>query len=41
MMGFPWWFSGKESVYNAGYTGNVDSVSGLRRSPGSGFSNPL
>ena len=41
MIGFPWWFSGKESAYNAGHTGNVHSVPGFRRSPGSGLSNPL
>ena len=39
--GFPGGSVGKESAHNAGDTGDVDSVSGLVRSPGGGYSNPL
>ena len=33
-----WWFSGKESLANAG---DADSISGSGRSPGEGNGNPL
>ena len=37
----PQWLSGKELTCNAGYTGDVGSVPGLRRSAGEGNGNPL
>ena len=38
----PKWLSGKESAPAiAGDTGNVGSISGLKRSPGEGYGNPL
>ena len=37
-MGLPRWLNGKESSCSAG---DMGSVSGLRRSPGEGNSNPL
>ena len=40
-VGFPQWFSGKESPCNAGDAGDVGSVPGLERSPGGGHGNPL
>ena len=39
--GFPWWFSGKESAYNAGDTGDAGLIPGAGRSPGGGHGNPL
>ena len=39
--GFPDGSAGKESAYNAGDTGNVDSIPGSGISPGEGNSNPL
>ena len=36
--GFPWWLSGKESVWNAG---DLDSIPGLGRSPEGRHGNPL
>ena len=41
MRGLPWWLSGKESAYNAGDTGDADSIPGLGRFPGGGNGNPL
>ena len=35
------WWSGKKSTCNAGDTGDVDSISGLGRSPGVGNHNRL
>jgi len=37
----PQWFSGKESVCNAGATGDVSSIPGMGRSPREGNGNPL
>ena len=37
----PQLFSGKESTYDAGATGDVRSIPGLGRSPGGVHSNPL
>ena len=37
-MGLPWGLCGKETVCNAEH---VDSIPGLRRSPGGGNGNPL
>ena len=39
--GFPQWFSGKESVYNAGDTGDEGLIPGLGRSPRRGLGNIL
>ena len=39
--GFPDGSAGKESAYNAGDTGNVDSIPGSGISPGGGNSNLL
>ena len=40
--GLPWWLSGKDSACSAGdAAGAVDSIPGLRRSPGEGNGNPL
>ena len=39
-MGRPWWLSDKESVCNAGATGEVGSIPGSGRSPGGGHGNP-
>ena len=39
--GLPWWLSGKESVCNAGDTGDLGSTPGSGRSPGEGNGNPL
>ena len=39
--GFSRWFSGNESAYNAGDTGDVGSIPGLGRSPGRGLDNIL
>ena len=36
--GLPWWFSRKESAYNAG---DLGSIPGLGQSPGEGNGNPL
>ena len=36
--GFPWWFNGKESAWNAG---DMSSIPGLGRFPGEGNGNPL
>ena len=36
-----WWLSGKESMCNAGDTGDMGSIPGLERSPGEGHGNPL
>ena len=38
LVGFPWWFSSKESAYNAG---DLGSIPGLGRSPGEGDGSPL
>ena len=35
------WLRGKESICNAGATGDVGSIPGLGRSPGEGSGNPL
>ena len=40
-MGFPVNSEGKESAYNAGDTGDADSIHVSERSPGGGNSNPL
>ena len=40
-MGLPWRLSGKESVCNAGDTGNAGPIPGSGRSPGGGPGNPL
>ena len=40
-MGLPWWFSGKESVCNAGDAGDTGSILGSGRSLGEGNDNPL
>ena len=37
-VGPPWWFRRKESACSAG---DLDSVLGLRRSPGEGHGNPI
>ena len=37
----PWWLNGKESICNAGGTGNSGSIPGSGRSPGGGNGNPL
>jgi len=39
--GLLWWLSGKESMCNAGDTGDMGSIPGLERSPGEGHGNPL
>ena len=39
--GLPWWFSGKESAYNAGDTGDAGLIPGWGKSPGGGNGNPL
>ena len=39
--GIPWWLSSKESICNAGDTGDSSSIPGLGRSPGGGHGNPL
>ena len=39
--GLPLWFNSKESAYNAGATGDVDSITGLGGSLGGGHGNPL
>ena len=41
MHGLPWWLSGKESVCNAGDTGDVGLIPGLGRSLGGGTDNPF
>ena len=41
VLGFPWWLSTKEFTCSAGDTGDLDSVSGLGRSPGGRHGNPL
>jgi len=35
------WFSSKESIFSAGNTGDVGSISGSGRSSGEGNVNPL
>ena len=40
-MGLPWWLSLKDSVCNAGTTGDMGSIPGLGRSPAGGHGNPL
>ena len=40
-LGFPGWFSHKESTCNAGTAGDVSLIPGLGRSPGGGHGNPL
>ena len=39
--GLPWWFSGKESAYNAGDTGDAGLIPGWGKSPGGGNGNTL
>ena len=39
--GLPWWLSSKESICNAGDTGDSSLIPGLKRSPGGGHGNPL
>ena len=39
--GLPWWLSGKESMCNAGDTGDAVSIPVLRRSPRGRNGNPL
>ena len=39
--GHPRWLNGKESVCNAGDTGDPGSIPGSGRSPGGGHGNPL
>ena len=41
MLGLPSWLSSKESVCNAGDTGDMGVIPGSGRSPGEGNSNPL
>ena len=41
MKGFPWWFSGKESSFNAGDAEDASSTPGLGRSPRGGNGNPF
>ena len=41
LIGLPQRLSGKESIRNAGDTGNVGSIPGLGKSPGGGHGNPL
>ena len=31
--GLPWWLNGKESTYNAGTAGNMDSIPGVQKIP--------
>ena len=38
--GLPQWLSGKETTFNAGAAGDMDSVPGLGRSPGGGHGKP-
>ena len=40
-MGFPYGSRGKESVFNAGDTGDMGSLPGWGRPPGGGNGNPL
>ena len=40
-MGFPWWFSGKESACNAETAGHMGSIPGWGLSPGGGHGHPL
>ena len=40
-IGLPWWLISKESVLNAGDTGDVGSIPGSGSSPGEGNGNPL
>ena len=37
----PWWYSNKESAYNAGAAGDTGLIPELGRSPGEGHGNPL
>ena len=39
--GLRWWLSSEESTCNAGDTGDVGSICGLKRSPGGEHGNPL
>ena len=39
--GLSQWLSGKETAFNAGAVGDMDSFPGLGRSPGGGRGNPL
>ena len=41
LMGFPYGSRGKESVFNAGDTGDMGSLPGWGRPPGGGNGNPL
>ena len=41
LTGLPTWLSSKEVACNAGDTGDVGFLPGLRRSPGGGHGNPL
>ena len=41
MKGLIQWLSSKESTFNAGVAGDVDSIPGSGRSPGEGNGNPL
>ena len=40
-IGLRWWFSSKESTYNAGDTGGQGLIPGLGKSPGEGNGNPF
>ena len=40
-MDFPGGSVGKDSAYNAGYTGDTGSIPGVGRSPGGRHDNPL
>ena len=40
-IGFPQWLSGKESVHDAGASGDMGLIPGWGRYPGGGHSNPL
>ena len=41
ILGLPGWFSRKESACNAGDSGDVGLIPGLRPSPGEGYGDPL
>ena len=41
VVGFPWWFNGKESACNAGDSGDVDLIPGLGGFLGEGNGNLL
>ena len=40
-LGLPWWLSSKDSICNAGDTGDAGLIPGSGRSPGGGNGNPL